>query len=264
MLKEIYDRDLQRSQDSDVCFSNGFKFGYSEGYSGGYNDGYGSAFTGLAYRKPAKVQGITPQQKALATRIELDYAINRAFEGDAAGIYRLADKHVLQYYNGNDVVHSKEISIKDSILSLLSIYSRFTTIKSEVQIEGTQGDILAIDVDSTKPWIHFEFKNSTLQELKMKTPSDWFKATAYSNNVINKMTLNDLLNLELSYGGTVQTRWENLMEQAISNHKNIKREKNQQVISFGVYRIGLRCILYSEPIFDTTTTLPKPIKLIIE
>jgi len=274
IIDKLQEKLSKRSETRE--FTDGYSSGYVEGYKLGYNDGFTTATCGTQYVKPNQVTELSPVKKNLTNPIILEYAVQRMFKGSIAPICKFIYDNSFTYSKGNDVVHSKEISIKDALITSLSIYAKIRSIESEAAIidsnGSTEGDILVFSNQPTDPSVHIELKNSISNEIHGGS-NDWEAANKFSKSICNQ-ELDTILKLQLRYydnkkkayvylNETVADKWQALIKQTITNHKKAKTTHKCQFSSYAIYRVGLHCVLYSGPIVDNTTRVT-PMKLIID
>jgi len=209
----------------------------------------------------------------------LNSAVAQMIAGDISFMCTFLLKHRFKYEKGNDVVHSTEAVLKGAYLMAISIAkAECEIVISEDDTPVTQVDmVIHVPENSTQIGTHIEFKNTKAVNLKNCNTSNfdrnWEKSNQYSDDIctldIKNILLLELKDIEFDKRLnrkllTVNDKWDSVYKQAYDNNLHLQQKYNMKFNSFAIYRVGLKCILYSNPIINNNTPLasiPLPIKL---
>lgn len=188
---------------------------------------------------------------------DLRSAVTQMIGGDIGPLCQFVQTHFLDLQQHNDVIHSMEHTLKSVFILALSVARGPDTVFSEYEIPTTQVDTVLLSRDDASPIIHIEFKNSTVGHIKGQyNTRNWPKMNDYSETIFS-MAREELLKLPLadncrSYDKLLQRKpqttgdmWQVVCLQAQNNRALLCQEHaSREVISYVVYRIGLRRVLW--------------------
>eukprot|EP01124_Arcella_intermedia_P005343 TRINITY_DN13149_c0_g1_i1.p1 TRINITY_DN13149_c0_g1~~TRINITY_DN13149_c0_g1_i1.p1 ORF type:complete len:738 (-),score=70.62 TRINITY_DN13149_c0_g1_i1:217-2430(-) len=174
----------------------------------------------------------------------LQTVVTKLASGDIEPLCSFITTHILNLQKYNDVIHSMEHSLKSVFVLAVSIArgpksSFYNLIK-------TQADAMFFLSPGTV--VHIEFKNTTIGHLKGKYNSrNWEKMNQESETIFNMddaAVLEMKLQLPEEYN-TCGDLWRYTLRQTKEN-KTLFEVQNPgvEVISFAVYRIGLKKLIY--------------------
>jgi len=189
----------------------------------------------------------------------LQDAITQMYSGDIEPLCLFITSHILDLQKHNDVIHSMEHTLKSVFILAFSIARGPQFAFSEYDLTKTQAD--AVFLLSFGSGIHIEFKNTTVGQIDGQyNPSNWDKMNQFSEELC-VMEVGEVMNLKLKLFNpkemycnylkktmiTVQDKWDSLVAQTQDNRQELLLQTaNKQFISYAIYRVGLKRLLYAK------------------
>jgi len=198
---------------------------------------------------------------------QLHEVVTQMLSGDIGPMCNFIMTHILDLQRFNDVIHSMEQSLKSVFILAVTIARGPTGAFSEFNLTKTQAD--AVFLMSPGPGIHVEFKNTTVGQIEGRyyTYDENWEKMNQSSEEIYKMENEDVfkLRLQMYYNSnskrkeyemcpilgkqlaTVKDKWDSTLEQAKQNRILLeKQHQGKTFISFAVYRVGLKKLIWKK------------------